>query len=102
AHLCAFQISHPSNAEVRLRGIHEGISSSALYLEAEHELSLAAYLAELADIIGKGSVELFEQLEAAVGERNERAIGASAQSEYAGPASTPQEALDQELTHLVA
>ena len=69
AHLCEFQISHSNHAGVRLRGIHQGISSSALYLEAEHELTLAAYLAEFADIIGKGSVELFEKLAAAVAER---------------------------------
>src|SRR6185369_8683750 len=73
AHLCAFQMAHPGNAEVRLRGIHEGISSSALYLEAEHEMSLAAYLAEFADIIGKGSVELFERLATAVADRDEQA-----------------------------
>lgn len=68
AHLCAFQVAHPANGGVRLRGIHEGISSSALYLEAEHEVSLAAYLAEFADIIGKGSLELFEQLATAAAE----------------------------------
>jgi uncharacterized protein YjbI with pentapeptide repeats len=72
AHLCEFQITHPRHADVRLRGIHQGISSSALYLEADHELSLAAYLAEFADIIGKGSVELFEKLAAAVAEHPER------------------------------
>jgi len=77
AHLCAFQMTHPTNAEVRLRGIHEGISSSVLYLEADHELSLAAYLAEFADIIGKGSLELFEQLATAVAERSERVVGAN-------------------------
>ena len=76
AHLCAFQMTHPTNAEVRLRGIHQGMGSSALYLEAEHELSLAAYLAEFADIIGKGSVELFEQLASAVTERGERVVDA--------------------------
>jgi uncharacterized protein YjbI with pentapeptide repeats len=70
AHLCEFQISHSNHSGVRLRGIHQGISSSALYLEADHELSLAAYLAEFADIIGKGSVELFEKLAAAVADRS--------------------------------
>jgi uncharacterized protein YjbI with pentapeptide repeats len=68
-HLCEFQIRHARHSDVKLRGIHQGISSSALYLEAEHELSLAAYLAEFSDIIGKGSVELFEQLATAVSER---------------------------------
>lgn len=75
AHLCAFQATHPANGGVRLRGIHEGISSSVLYLEAEHEVSLAAYLAEFADIIGKGSQELFEQLATAVSEGGERGNG---------------------------
>jgi uncharacterized protein YjbI with pentapeptide repeats len=69
AHLCEFQTSHSNQSGVRLRGIHQGISSSALYLEADHELTLAAYLAEFADIIGKGSVELFERLAAAVAEQ---------------------------------
>jgi uncharacterized protein YjbI with pentapeptide repeats len=72
AHLCEFQITHLSHADVRLKGVHQGISSSALYLEAEHEMSLAAYLAEFADIIGKGSVELFERLAAAVADRNDQ------------------------------
>ncbi len=102
AHLCAFQMTHPTNAEVRLRGIHEGISSSVLYLEAEQELSLAAYLAEFADIIGKGSLELFEQLATAVAERSERAIGASALSHdfTAQSSSFRHEALDQALSQL--
>ena len=102
AHLCAFQMAHPSNAEVRLRGIHEGISSSALYLEAEHEVSLAAYLAEFADIIGKGSLELFEQLATAVSERGERALGASAESYDFAPrsVSTRHDGLDQAMIQL--
>jgi hypothetical protein len=100
AHLCAFQNSHPTNAEVRLRGIHEGISASVLYLEAEHELSLAAYLAEFADILGKGSEELFEQLSAAVAERSERAVGANAQSEYVTQSTERPEGLDQALSQL--
>lgn len=72
AHLCAFQAAHPEHAGVRLRGIHEGIGSSALYLEAEQELSLAAYLSKFADIIGKGSSEFFEQLATAVAEDGPR------------------------------
>src|SRR5215216_5588437 len=72
AHLCEFQASHSNQSGVRLRGIHQGIGSSALYLEAEHEMSLAAYLAEFADIIGKGSVELFEKLAAAVAEHPDK------------------------------
>lgn len=104
AHLCAFQMTHPTNAEVRLRGIHEGISSSVLYLEAEHELSLAAYLAEFADIIGKGSLELFQQLATAVAERSERALGASALSyEFAAQSfSTRHDGLDQALSQLAS
>lgn len=72
AHLCEFQITHPAQADVRLKGIHQGLSSSALYLESENEMSLAAYLSEFADIIGKGSIELFEKLAAAVADRNDR------------------------------
>jgi uncharacterized protein YjbI with pentapeptide repeats len=102
AHLCAFQMAHPANTEVRLRGIHEGTSSSVLYLEAEHEVSLAAYLAEFADIIGKGSVELFEQLATVVAERSERALGASAVAyEHATESSSARyDGLDQALSHL--
>jgi uncharacterized protein YjbI with pentapeptide repeats len=70
AHLCEFQMTHPNHSNVRLKAIHQGISSSALYLEAEQELGLAAYLAEFADIVGKGSLELFEKLGAAVADSN--------------------------------
>jgi uncharacterized protein YjbI with pentapeptide repeats len=61
-HLSEFQVTHPRYSDVRLRGIQQGFSASVLYLEADHEISIAAYLAEMADIIGKGSVELFEKL----------------------------------------
>jgi uncharacterized protein YjbI with pentapeptide repeats len=71
AHLCRFQVTHPSHSDVRLRGIHQGIGASALYLEAEHELSLAAYLFDFADIIGTGSVELFERLASIVAEKDD-------------------------------
>ena len=71
AHLRVFHLTHPASGEVRLRGIHQGISSSALYLEAESEISLAAYFAEFADMIGKCSLELFEKLGAAVSESGE-------------------------------
>jgi uncharacterized protein YjbI with pentapeptide repeats len=106
AHLCAFQSAHPSNAEVRLRGIHEGVSSSALYLEAESETTLAAYLAEFADIIGKGSLELFEQLATAVSERGERSVGAS--SDPYGPNGSQRlpeqrhEGLEKALSNLAS
>lgn len=66
AHLCEFQITHPNHADVRLKAIHQGMGSSALYLEADHELSLGTYLAELADILGKGALELYEKVGAAV------------------------------------
>lgn len=89
AHLCMFQLRHPSNADVRLRGIHEGISSSALYLEAEHELSLAAYLAELSDIIGKGSLELFSQLATAVAEISELSAAMDFMPRDSGPLMLP-------------
>lgn len=67
-HLCEFQIMNPNHSDVKLKTLQQGISSSALYLEAAHELSLAAYLAEFADIAGKGSVELFNKLAEAVAE----------------------------------
>jgi len=97
-------MAHATEGEVRLRAIHEGISSSALYLEAEHELSLAAYLAEFADIIGKGSLELSEQLATVVAERTERAFGASAPSyEFSTPpGSSGGDGLDRALSHLAA
>ena len=102
SHLCDFQMAHPTNAEVRLRGIHQGMSSSVLYLEAEHESSLAAYLAEFADIIGKGSLEVFEQLAAAVSERGQRVPGSSAHlDDYASQSSIPRhDGLDQALKGL--
>jgi len=80
AHLSMFHLTHPTNVDVRLRGIHQGISSSALYLEADHESSLAAYLAEFADLMGKGSLELFEQLAAAVAEKSDRGTDATTMS----------------------
>lgn len=103
AHLCTFQVSHP-DAGVRLRGIHEGMSSSALYLEADHESSLGAYLAEFADIIGKGSLELFEQLATAAAERNERAPLAHAVSAdfAAHQPSSRHDGMDQALSQLAA
>lgn len=69
AHLCKFQTTRADFSDVRLKAIHQGVSSSALYLEADRELSLVAYLAEFADIIGRGSVELFEKLAAAVADQ---------------------------------
>lgn len=66
SHLSEFQIGHPGYSDVHLRGIQQGFSASVLYLEADHEISLAAYLAEMADIIGKGSLELFEKLGATI------------------------------------
>lgn len=62
SHLCDFQSTHPNYADVQLRAVHKGTSSSALYLQADREASLAAYFAELAEIIGKGSEQLMERL----------------------------------------
>ena len=72
AHLCAFRSARPTEADVTLRAIHQGSSSSAIYLEAEHELSLAAYLTELADLAGKGALELFQKLGSALADLNEK------------------------------
>lgn len=101
AHLSMFQHRHPTNADVRLRGIHGGISSSAFYLEAEHELSLAAYLAELSDIIGKCSVELFEQLATAVAEVSELSASGDFMVRNSAPLVLP-EGLDVALSDLAA
>jgi uncharacterized protein YjbI with pentapeptide repeats len=62
AHLREFQAADPGHSDVRLRAIQQGVNSAALYIEADRELSIAAYLTAFADIIGKGSVELFERL----------------------------------------
>lgn len=62
SHLCDFQANHPNYADVQLKAVHKGTSSSALYLEAEREVSLTAYFAELAEIVGKGSEQLLERL----------------------------------------
>lgn len=104
AHLCVFNITHPQSSDVRLRAIHQGISSSALYLEAEHEVSLAAYLNEFADIIGKGSIELFDTLASAVAERNERGH-VTGELPFDSLSQTPSawtDGLDQALSQLGA
>jgi uncharacterized protein YjbI with pentapeptide repeats len=72
SHLCAFQAAHPQNSDVRLKAIQHGVNLSAIYLEADNEISLAAYFAEFADIMGKGSIELIERLVPAVTEQGER------------------------------
>jgi len=102
AHLCVFHLTHPNSAEVRLRGIHQGIGSSALYLEAESETSLAAYFAEFADIIGKGSLELFEKLAAAVSENGEHRSDTGALPSDSGSYSplTRPDGLDKALGEL--
>src|SRR5262249_18678763 len=66
SHLAEFQVTHSGYSDVRLRGIQQGFSASVLYLEADHEISIAAYMAEMADIIGNGSLQLFEKLGATV------------------------------------
>ena len=62
AHLCKFQMMHPRYADVKLKAIRQNANASALYLEADQELSLAAYLFELAGITGKGHKELADKL----------------------------------------
>jgi uncharacterized protein YjbI with pentapeptide repeats len=84
AHLCEFQTANPEHASVRLRGIHQGISSSAYYLEAESEMSLATYLAEFAGIIGQGADEFFEKLASTIAD--ESAQGAVSGNGATGPA----------------
>ncbi|HWP41769.1 MAG TPA: hypothetical protein VNO14_00945, partial [Blastocatellia bacterium] len=72
SHLCAFQAAHPQSSDVRLKAIQHGMNSSAIYLEADREMSLAAYFAEFADIMGKGSAELIGRLAPAVMDQSER------------------------------
>ncbi|HLG16897.1 MAG TPA: pentapeptide repeat-containing protein [Blastocatellia bacterium] len=74
-HLSAFHLAHPEYSHLRLKTIQQGTTSAALYLEAENEISLVAYLSEFADIMGQGSVELFEQLATAVAERPDTLAG---------------------------
>jgi uncharacterized protein YjbI with pentapeptide repeats len=61
-HLCDFQSNHEAYADVQLKALHKGINSSAFYLEAESETSLAAYFTALAEIVGNGSQQLLEKL----------------------------------------
>ena len=75
SHLCAFQAANPQSADVRLKAIQHGINSAAIYLEADSEMSLAAYFAEFADIMGKGSAELVAKLAPAVADRHDREYG---------------------------
>ena len=62
SHMCDFQARHPDCADLQLKAIHKGSSSSALYLEAENEASIAAYFAELAEVVGRGGASLLEKL----------------------------------------
>lgn len=70
AHLCEFQVNHENYADVQLKAIHKGVSSSALYLEAESESSLIAYFGAIAEIVGKGSQQLLEKLAMVGSSRN--------------------------------
>ncbi len=65
-HVTAFHQSRAEHGGVKLRAINQGSNASVIYVEAETELSLAAYLFEFADIMGKGSIELFERLASVV------------------------------------
>jgi uncharacterized protein YjbI with pentapeptide repeats len=76
SHICDFQASNPRHADVRLKAIHQGISSSVIYLEATSEASLAAYFGEFAEIMGKGSLELREKLDMVIAERGEEIVSA--------------------------
>lgn len=76
SHICDFQSSNPQYADVRLKAIHQGISSSVLYLEAASEAGLVAYFSEFAEIMGKGSFELREKLETALADRGQELLTA--------------------------
>jgi len=73
-HIAAFHRSNREHEDVKLRSINQGSNASVLYIEAETELSLAAYLSEFADIMGKGSTELFEKLASVIPARNTAGI----------------------------
>ena len=70
SHLAEFQAARPTESDVTLKALHQGTSSTAIYFEADHELSLASYLTELAELAGKGAAELVQTL-AAVADLNE-------------------------------
>lgn len=71
SHLSEFQTARPTESDVTLRALHQGTTSSAVYFEAEHELSLAAYMTEFAELAGKGSAELSRKLLGALADLNE-------------------------------
>ena len=73
-HMTAFQRSNSGHGDVKLRAINQGSNASVIYVEAETELSLAAYLSEFACIMGKGSIELFERLAAVVPVKRDPAV----------------------------
>jgi hypothetical protein len=108
-HLCDFRVTHPNHPDVRMKAIHQGVSSSALYLEASSESSLAAYFTEFATIMGKGSEELLEKLDAAAsgnhdGGRAERSSGSLIDSPNPLEAAiNPEDPLDLQIgTHTEA
>jgi uncharacterized protein YjbI with pentapeptide repeats len=86
SHLCEFRLHHPEAADVQLKAINRGLSSSALYLEADRETSLAAYFQEMVDIVGRGSQRLAEKLSVVNANQNgHKAVSADAlyQAAYA-------------------
>jgi hypothetical protein len=70
SHIAEFIRLHPERSDIGLRAFHQGCLSSVFYIEAQSEMSLAAYLAEFADIAGKGAVELFEKLASVLAAEN--------------------------------
>ncbi len=103
AHLCDFRSTHPTNSDVRMKAIHQGVSSSALYLEAGSESSLAAYFTEFATIMGKGSEELLVKLDSAASSNNDGGrAGRSSGSLLVSPnpleqALNPEDPLDLQI-----
>ncbi|HSO76456.1 MAG TPA: pentapeptide repeat-containing protein [Blastocatellia bacterium] len=83
AHLSDFQAARPTESDVTLKALHQGSSSTALYFEAEHELSLAAYLTELAELAGKGATELLQKLGAALADVNESPFSRADEESFA-------------------
>jgi uncharacterized protein YjbI with pentapeptide repeats len=98
SHLCEFRSSHSGSADVRLKAIQQGVSSSALYLEASNESSLVDYFSEFAKIMGRGSAELLEKLETlSPGEKDGRQRQGSGNGRAAPSFLSAQNPLDQAL-----
>jgi uncharacterized protein YjbI with pentapeptide repeats len=99
SHLCDFRSSHSASSDVKLKALQQGVNSSALYLEAGSETTLAAYFSEFAKIMGKGSDELIEKLDTVLPSEKESRMHSSGSSNGRASASflAANNPLDQAL-----